>query len=79
MGRRLYEAAQCSGRRSSSSRRETSFGSAFRRDSTTFAKGLWLAYCTQVSSQEVHTLPITACLMNGKLGLLCFGVHCLLV
>jgi hypothetical protein len=79
MGRRLYEAAQCSGRRSSSSRRETSFGSAFRRDSTTLAEDLWLVYCWRGLNEEKHTLPFTACLMNGKLGLLCFGVHCLLV
>jgi UDP-N-acetylenolpyruvoylglucosamine reductase len=33
----LYEVAQWRGRRSSSSRREMSFGSAFKSDSTTFA------------------------------------------
>lgn len=75
MGRRLYEAAQCSGMRSSSSRRETSLGSAFRRDSTTFAGGRWLVYYSMTDIRSEHTLPISTCLMDGKLGLLCFGVH----
>lgn len=52
-----------------------SFGSAFKRDSTTFAGGIWSIHYSIAGNRHEHTLPIATCLMDGKLSLLCFGVH----